>query len=41
MTASPVRARANRILVWLALLAAVLGVLLGQALVTWFNATLL
>ena len=34
-------ARTNRVLVWLALLATVLGVLLGQALVTWFNAALL
>ncbi len=31
----------RRVLVWLALLATVLGVLLGQALVTWFNAALL
>ncbi len=41
MTTLRVRARANRILVWLALLATVLGVLLGQALITWLNATLL
>lgn len=41
MTTLRVRTRANRILVWLALLATVLGVLLGQALVTWLNATLL
>jgi hypothetical protein len=41
MTAAPVRARMNRILVWLALLATVLGVLLGQALLTFFNAALL
>ena len=41
MTAAPVRARANRVLLWVALLATVLGVLLGQALVTLFNATLL
>jgi hypothetical protein len=41
MTALPVRARTNRILLWLALLAAVLGVLLGQALLTFLNAALL
>jgi hypothetical protein len=41
MTASLARARVNRVLVWLALLATVLGVLLGQALVTLLNATLL
>ena len=41
MTAALVRARANRVLLWVALLATVLGVLLGQALVTLFNATLL
>jgi hypothetical protein len=41
MTALPSSARINRFLVWLALLATVLGVLLGQALVTWFNAALL
>jgi hypothetical protein len=35
------RARTNRILVWMALLATVLGVLLGQALATWLNAALL
>ena len=35
------RASVNRILVWLALLATVLGVLLGQALITWSNAALL
>jgi len=35
------RAGTNRILVWLALLATVLGVLLGQALTTWLNAALL
>ena len=41
MTALPARARTNRILVWIALLATVLGVLLGQALTTWFNAAML
>lgn len=41
MDALPSSARINRLLVWLALLATVLGVLLGQALVTWFNAALL
>jgi len=35
------RAGIHRVLVWLALLAAVLGVLLGQALTTWLNAALL
>ena len=41
MTALPARARTNRILVWVALLATVLGILLGQALTTWLNAALL
>ena len=41
MMPSPSRARTNRILVWIALVATVLGALLGQALITWFNATLL
>ena len=41
MTARPSTARTNRVLVWVALLATVLGVLLGQAFVTWLNATLL
>jgi hypothetical protein len=41
MTATRVGTRTNRILVWLALLATVLGVLLGQALLTLFNAALL
>jgi hypothetical protein len=41
MSALPARARANRILLWLALLATVLGVLLGQALLTFVNAALL
>lgn len=41
MTALRSRASVNRILVWLALLATVLGVLLGQALITWSNAALL
>jgi len=41
VAASNSRARTNRVLVWVALLAAVLGVLLGQALTTWLNAALL
>lgn len=41
MASLPARARTNRILVWLALLAIVLGVLLRQALITLVNATLL
>jgi hypothetical protein len=31
----------NQVLLWLALLATVLGVLYGQPLMTWLNATLL
>jgi len=31
----------HRALVWLSVLAVVMGVLYGQALVTWLNATLL
>jgi len=33
--------RLHRALVWLSLLAVVMGVLYGQALITWLNATLL
>lgn len=35
------RKRINRVLIWLALLGIVLGALMGQAFVTWINATLL
>ena len=41
MTVSRSRARTSRILMWIALLSIVLGVLWGQAVITWLNATLL